>query len=80
MKQLLYTPRTHIGGAEVQLHSFISTMVSFMLWPLLEVGPILGMNILEKKEHSLPVPGIELRTVCTAACENEIRMELIHNS
>jgi hypothetical protein len=38
------------------------------------------MNVLEKKENPLPVPGIELRIVSTAACENEIRMVLIHNS
>jgi hypothetical protein len=38
------------------------------------------MNVLENKENPLPVPGIELRIVFTAACKNEIRMELTHNS
>jgi hypothetical protein len=38
------------------------------------------MNVLEKKENPLPVPGIELWIVFTAACVNEIRMELTRNS
>jgi hypothetical protein len=38
------------------------------------------MNVLEKKENPLPVPGIEHRIVSPAVCENEIRMELTHNT
>jgi hypothetical protein len=58
----------HIGGAEVRFHSFlISIVASFMLWPLLYVGPVAGVNVLEKKGNPLPVPRNELGIVFTAA-------------
>jgi hypothetical protein len=44
------------------------------------MGPIPGMNVSQKKENPLPVPEIELRIVSTAACDNEIRMEITHNN